>query len=160
MLLPSCASVTAFTQLPRAALLGAAMLAAAPAASGLAQEMTNACPVDGCQVKIVSVEKAGDELHVTFEANYQPDFSKNHFHVWWGENYSVEQVSNNAETVHHVKQGDWHPTADYPAYTTQSSVSVKERGDATTLCVSPGDRNHDIIDVKVKDCRSVADLLK
>src|SRR3546814_1180610 len=103
MLLPSCASFLRSTQFSRAALLGAAALVTAPAASGLAQEMTNACPVDGCQVRIVSVEKAGDELQVTFEANYAPDFSKNHFHVWWGENYSVEQVSNNAETVHHVK---------------------------------------------------------
>ena len=61
---------------------------------------------------------------------------------------------------HQVKQGDWHPTADYPVYMTQSSASVKERGSATTLCVSPGDRNHDIIDVKMMDCRSVADLLQ
>jgi hypothetical protein len=159
MLAPSSLAFASSTQFLRAFLIGAATLvAAAPVV--VAQEMTNACPVDGCQVKIVSVEKAGDELSVTFEANYAPDFSKNHFHVWWGENYTVEQVSNNAETVHHVKQGDWHPTADYPAYTTQSSVSVKERGSATTLCVSPGDRNHDIIDVKIMDCRSVADLLQ
>lgn len=159
MLMPSCRPSVGSTQFFRAFLIGAATLALASSAA-VAQEMTNACPVDGCQVKIVSVEKAGDELTVTFEANYAPDFSKNHFHVWWGENYTVEQVSNNAETVHHVKQGDWHPTADYPAYTTQSSVSVKERGSATTLCVSPGDRNHDIIDVKIMDCRSVADLLQ
>jgi hypothetical protein len=159
MLLPSCVSFVGSIQLSRVFLFGVAALVAASSAA-VAQEMTNACPVDGCQVRIVSVEKAGDELQVTFEANYAPDFSKNHFHVWWGENYSVKQVSNNAETVHHVKQGDWHPTADYPAYTTQSSVSVKERGSATTLCVSPGDRNHDIIDVKIMDCRSVADLLQ
>ncbi len=159
MLMPSCRPLVGSTQFFRAFLGGAAAFCLGSSVA-VGQEMTNACPVDGCQVKIVSVEKAGDELKVTFEANYAPDFSKNHFHVWWGENYSVEQVSNNAETVHHVKQGDWHPTADYPLYTTQSSVSVKERGEATTLCVSPGDRNHDIIDVKIMDCRSVADLLQ
>lgn len=159
MLMPSCRPSIGSTQFFRAFLIGTAAFGLVSSVA-VAQDMTNACPVDGCQVKIVSVEKAGDELEVTFEANYAPDFSKNHFHVWWGENYTVEQVSNNAETVHHVKQGDWHPTADYPAYTTQSSVSVKERGEATTLCVSPGDRNHDIIDVKIMDCRSVADLLQ
>jgi hypothetical protein len=158
MLLPSCVSFVRSVRSVGGLVLGAGLAAAAPAA--LAQEMTNACPVDGCMVRIVSVEKVGDELQVTFEANYAPDFSKNHFHVWWGENYTVEQVSNNAETVHHVKQGDWHPTADYPVYTTQSAVSVKSRGSATTLCVSAGDRNHDIIDTKMFDCRSVADLLQ
>lgn len=159
MQLPSCVPFVGLTQFLRAFLIGAAALATASPAA-VAQELTNACPVDGCQVHIVSVEKAGDELQVTLEANYAPDLSKNHIHVWWGENYTVEQVSNNAETVHHVKQGDWHPTGDYPVYVTQSSVSVKERGSAITLCVSPGDRNHDIIDIKFFDCRSVADLLQ
>jgi hypothetical protein len=151
-----------FAQPARAArkiLLGAAALSvAAPVA--LAEEMTNACPVDGCQVRIVSAEKDGDELKLTLQANYLPDVSKNHVHVWWGDNFTVEQVSNNAETVYHVKQGDWHPTADYPVYVTQSSASVTQRGNATTICVSPGDRNHDIIDVTKYDCRPVADLLQ
>lgn len=159
MSLPSCVEFVQAGRMARRVLMAAAALTAiVPAA--WAQEMTNACPVDGCQVRIVSVEKSGDELQLTFEANYLPDFSKNHFHVWWGENFTVEQVSNNAEPVHHVKQGEWHPTAEYPAYVTQSEVSVKNRGSATTLCVSAGDRNHDIIDVKQYDCRSVADLLQ
>ena len=123
------------------------------------ENMPNACPVDGCEVKIVAVEKDGDELKVTLEANYMPDMSHNHVHVWWGENYTVEQVSNNAEPVYHVKQGDWHPTADYPVYITQSSASTSVRGKATTLCVSAADRNHDILDVTKFNCVDVSKYL-
>jgi hypothetical protein len=123
------------------------------------ETMPNACPVDGCAVKIVAVKKSGDELELTLESNFSPDMSKNHIHVWWGENYKIEQVSNNAETVHNVKQGDWHPTADYPNYVTQSAASMTVRGDAKTICVSPADRNHDILDVKVSNCVDVGDQL-
>lgn len=124
-----------------------------------ADPLPNACPVDGCAIKIISVKKSGDELELTMEANYGPDNSKNHIHVWWGDNYKVEQVSNNAETVHKVKQGDWHPMADFPTYTTQSSASMKLRGNSKTICVSPADRNHDIIDVKVFHCMDISSHL-
>ena len=116
----------------------------------------NTCPVDGCEVKIVAVEKDGDELRLTLEANYTPDMSRNHIHVWWGENYTVQQVSNNAEPVHNVKQGDWHPTAEYPSYVTQSAVSTSTRGEAKTICVSAADRNHDILDVEKFECMDVS----
>jgi hypothetical protein len=123
------------------------------------EAMPNACPVDGCAVKVIGVKKSGDELELTLESNFTPDMSKNHIHVWWGENYKIEQVSNNAETVHHVKQGEWHPMADYPNYVTQSAVSTAVRGNAKTICVSPADRNHDILDVKVSHCVDVGDQL-
>lgn len=123
------------------------------------ESLPNACPVDGCEVKIVDVDKAGDELQITFESNFQPDMSKNHFHVWWGELYTVEQVSNNAEPTYGVKQGDWHPTDEFPTYTTQSAASVTLRTGTRTLCVSAGDRNHDILDPKVYDCVDVGDHL-
>ena len=121
--------------------------------------MPNACPVDGCTVKIIGVKKAGSELELTFEANYSPDMSKNHIHVWWGENYKVEQVTSNAETVYHVKQGEWHPTSDYPVYITTSAASTSVRGSAKTLCVSPADRDHNILDVKVFQCLDVGEYL-
>jgi hypothetical protein len=136
----------------------AAATGAFQAAPALAQD-ENACPVDGCQVHFVSVEQDGDELKITFEANYKPDMSKNHLHIWWGENFDVKQVSNNAETTYGVKQGSWLPTDAYPVFVTQAEASVKERGGATTLCVSAGDRNHDIIDPALFECRSVADLV-
>jgi hypothetical protein len=142
--------------------VGVAMLGAAMAVgAALAEDpLPNACPVDGCTVKITGVKKAaGGELALTFEANYMPDMSKNHIHVWWGENYKIEQVTGNAETVYHVKQGEWHPTADYPAYTTTSAASTAVRGSAHTLCVSPADRNHDILDVKVFQCMDVSEYL-
>lgn len=123
------------------------------------QDAGNACPVDGCKVAITSVENAGDEVKIIFDANFMPDLSKNHLHVWWGDNFDVRQVSNNAETEYGVKQGDWHPTDEYPEYTTQSAASVATRGEATTICVSAADRNHDILDPELVECMSVADHL-
>lgn len=125
----------------------------------LAQE-TNACPVDGCLVTIQSVEPEGDELKVVFEANFAPAMSRNHLHVWWGEAFDVRQVSNNAETVHGVTQGSWHPTDDYPNYVTQSAASTGERGEAVSLCVSAADRNHDILDPELLHCVSVEEHLQ
>ena len=142
-------------------LLSLAVVAGAFAAPPVvAQSDTNACPVDGCQVRIVSVEKEGDELRVTLDANITTDMSRNHLHIWWGDNFTIQQVSDDAESVHGVQQGDWHPTDIYPVYVTQSGASTSVRGEATTLCVSASDRNHDIIDIAILDCRSVADLLQ
>ena len=73
-----------------------------------ADTLPNACPVDGCEVTIVAAKRAGEELEVTFDSDFTPDVAKNHFHVWWGENYTVEQVGRNAEPVHGVAQGRWH----------------------------------------------------
>lgn len=144
------------------ALCGAVFGACAAAFVGVAlaqSSMPNACPVDGCEVKIVKVVKTGNELTLTFQANFTPDVSKNHIHVWWGENYTVKQVSNNAETAYGVKQGDWHPTDDYPSYVTQSAASVTVRNGAHTLCVSAADRNHDILDPNVYQCVDVSSYL-
>lgn len=121
--------------------------------------MPNACPVDGCDVKILEVARSGDELELTFKANFTPDVSKNHFHVWWGDNFTVEQVGRNAQTVYGVEQGRWHRHADYPTYITQGAASTGVRGDAVTICVSAADRNHNILDVKVFDCVDVSDKL-
>ena len=121
--------------------------------------MPNACPVDGCDVKIVKVTQSGDELEIIFESNFTPDVSKNHFHVWWGENFTVEQVGRNAQTVYGVTQGRWHRHADYPTYITQGAASTSVRGDAVTICVSAADRNHNILDVKSFNCVGVGDKL-
>ena len=136
-----------------------AAMALASGESLAADPMSNACPQDGCQVKIVDVKRSDKELTLTFKANFKPEMAKNHIHVWWGENYTVKQVSDNAEPVHHVKQGDWHPTDEYPTYVTQGPASVAARGKAKTLCVSPSDRNHNILDVKVVHCVKVGHLL-
>lgn len=144
----------------RAMLVCTSLLMAFASVGAKAQDsLPNACPVDGCEVKIVGVSKAGGELQVTFESNFKPDMSKNHFHVWWGELYTVEQVSNNAEPTYGVKQGDWHPTDEFPAYVTQSAASVSVRNGTKTLCVSAADRNHDILDSKVYNCVDVGEHL-
>jgi hypothetical protein len=138
---------------------GVLLVASASIAAKAQESLPNACPVDGCTVQIQDVSKAGEELEVTLEANFTPDVSNNHFHVWWGELYTVQQVSNNAEPAYGVKQGDWHPSADYPTYKTQSAASVSVREGARTLCVSAADRNHDILDPNVYHCVDVGDHL-
>ncbi len=134
-------------------------LGAVAVSNAYAQDLPNACPVDGCQVTIVDVQRSGDELEVTFNANYTPDVSKNHIHVWWGESFTVEQVGRNAEPVHGVTQGRWHRHDDYPKYVTQGAASTSVREEATTLCVSAADRDHNILDVTIFDCRDVSDHL-
>ncbi len=117
----------------------------------------NACPVEGCEVKITAVTREGSELRVTFMANYEPDVSRNHLHVYW-DNYSSKQVSNDAVPRFGVTQGAWVPTADNP-YTTNDAASLTKRGGSTRLCGAAGDRNHDVIDPTLFNCISVASLV-
>ena len=135
--------------------LSAIGLAGSAAAALAADVMPNACPVDGCKVMITEIKPSGEELELTFEANFTPDLSKNHIHIWWGEQFTVEQVSRNAETLHGVKQGKWHLTDDFPSYKTQGAVSTKVRGDAQTICVSVSDRDHNILDTNAYHCMDV-----
>jgi hypothetical protein len=119
--------------------------------------LPNACPADGCKVRIVSVTGAGAELKIAFEANYAPDVSRNHFHVFW-DTYTPKQVSDDAEPRFGVTQGAWVPTSDNP-FTTTDAVAVAVRKQSTKVCVTAGDRNHNVIDPVLFDCRVVADLL-
>ena len=134
---------------------GAFMLTASSFATS-ADEMPNACPIDGCEVTITGVKQAGDELELTYEANFTADVSKNHIHAWWGEQYTVEQVGRNAESDHGVTQGRWHRHDDYPTYVTKEAVSTSVREGATTICVSPADRDHNILDVSLYHCVDVS----
>jgi hypothetical protein len=117
----------------------------------------NACPVDGCRITITGVQKSGTELRITWKANYTPDFAKNHIHVYW-DKYTADQVSNDAAARGEV-QGEWVPTADYPTYVTGDVVSTSKRGTSTKICVTAGDRDHNVIDSSIVNCRDVADLL-
>lgn len=121
--------------------------------------MPNACPVDGCSVKIVAIQGAGDELEITFKSNFTPDVSKNHFHVWWGEKYDVKQVGRNAEPEFKVKQGRWHRHDSYPRYVTQGAASTTVRDGATTLCVTAADRDHNVLDPSKFDCMDASKVL-
>jgi hypothetical protein len=116
-----------------------------------AEPMANACPVDGCEVKILEVRQAGDELMLTFEANFKPDVSKNHFHVWWGENFDVKQVGRNAKTFG-MEKGKWHRHDDYPTYTTTGAASTSIRNGAVIICVTAADRNHNVLDATLYQC--------
>lgn len=122
------------------------------------EPVQNACPVDGCQITIDDVVKDGDELEITWTANFDPDVSRNHIHVYW-DLYDPAQVSNDAESVHNVTQGEWVPTDSYPTYTTEGAVAVGQRGSSTTVCVTAGDKDHNVIDVGVENCRDVAAIL-
>lgn len=123
-----------------------------------AAEMANACPVDGCEVKILGIKPAGKELMLTFEANFMPDVSKNHLHVWWGEQYDIKQVGRNA-TAFGVEKGKWHRHDDYPDYTTTGAASTSIRDGAITICVTAADRNHNILDATLYHCVDASDHL-
>ena len=136
----------------------AAMLLGAPLATA-DDSMPNACPVDGCEVKIASVKPSGEELELTFDSNFTPDVSKNHFHVWWGEKFTVQQSGRGAKPVYGVEKGAWHRHDDYPTYVTQGAASTSVRDGAMTLCVSAADRDHNILDIEVYHCVDVSDHL-
>lgn len=135
-----------------ASMLGVLAMVMGGGGAFAAEALPNACPVDGCEVKIAQVKRSGDELALTFEANFTPDVSKNHFHVWWGENFTVKQVSRNAETVHGVTQGRWHRHDDYPTYVTTGAASTGVRGSAKTVCVTAADRDHNVLNVDLYHC--------
>jgi len=140
-------------------LLGSLNMAAGIVTAHAEDPLPNACPVDGCEVKIVEVKASGDELELTLESNFTADVAKNHYHVWWGDNFTVQQVGRNAEPVHGVAQGRWHRHADYPTYITQGAASTTVREGSTTLCVSAADRDHNILDVAVYQCVDVSSHL-
>ncbi|HHI76657.1 MAG TPA: hypothetical protein ENJ94_05735 [Gammaproteobacteria bacterium] len=143
--------------LPGAALLLSATLF--PWTLPAAAEMPNACPIDGCQVKITDARRAGDEVELTFDANFQPDVARNHFHVWWGELYKVRQVGRNAKAQFGVTQGRWHRHDDYPRYVTRNAASTAQRKGATTLCVTAADGGHNVLDPSLYHCVDVSALL-
>lgn len=119
--------------------------------------VANACPPEGCMITITDVASKGDELMVTWDANFDPDVSRNHIHIYW-DIYTAEEVSSDAE-ARGMTQGDWHPTDAYPTYVTESGASVANRGESTTLCVTAADRDHAVLDSSITDCRDVSDLL-
>ncbi len=121
-----------------------------------AEAAGNACPPDGCTITIAIVEADADadELVLTFDANFSPDIAGNHFHVYW-DTFDADQVSSDAAD-RSVPQGDWHPTDDYPDYTTTEATSVSQRGDSETLCVTAGDRDHAVIDATAVACVNVS----
>ena len=141
------------------AVLGLLATTAVAGVAFAADPMPNACPVDGCVVKIAEVTKSGEELELTLDANFTPDVSKNHIHVWWGEKYTVQQSGRGAKPIYGVEKGSWHRHDDYPTYVTQGAASIKEREGAVTLCVSAADRDHNILDIKAYDCVDVSDHL-
>lgn len=122
------------------------------------EQMANACPVDGCEVKILTIKPAGEELTLTFKANFMPDVSKNHLHVWWGEQYDVKQVGRNAKAFG-VEKGKWHRHDDYPDYTTTGAASTSIRDGAVTVCVTAADRNHNVLDANLFHCVDASDHL-
>jgi hypothetical protein len=117
----------------------------------------NACPLDGCTIEITDVENEGTELRVTWTTNFEPDFSKNHIHIYW-DTYTADEVSNDAAEKGKT-QGEWVPTGDYPEFVTEGVVSTTKRSGSTTLCVTAADRDHNVLDSSITDCYDVAALL-
>ena len=74
-----CSLTSGRHDLSRSWLALALVVALAPVRVAIgADPMPNACPVDGCEVRIVAVEKAGEELELTYQANFTPDVAKGH----------------------------------------------------------------------------------
>lgn len=119
--------------------------------------VANACPPEGCEVTITGVEPEGEELAITWDANFLPDFSRNHIHLFW-DDVTADQVSSDAES-RGVEQATWTPTDDYPVFVTGSETSLANRPDSTTLCVTAADRDHVVIDASVVDCMDVSAIL-
>lgn len=119
--------------------------------------VANACPAEGCSITILDVVKAGDEVDISWEANFLPDVSKNHIHVYW-DIFTAEEVSSDAE-ANGFTQGDWSPTDSYPTYVTESAASVANRGGSTTICVTAANRDHAVIDPSDVHCRDVGSNL-
>lgn len=117
----------------------------------------NSCPVDGCQISFVDITKDGDELEVTWQANFLPDFDRNHVHIYF-DKFTAEQVSSDAESVHGVEQGQWVPTDVYPVFVTEGPVSLLGDHVTDTLCVTAADRDHAVLDTGAVDCRDISDL--
>lgn len=117
----------------------------------------NACPVDGCTIEITDVEQEGSELRVTWKANFAPDFSKNHIHIYW-DTFTADEVSNDA-AERGKTQGEWVPTGDYPEFVTEGVVSTTKRSSSTMLCVTASDRDHNVLDSSITDCYDVAALV-
>jgi ABC-type glycerol-3-phosphate transport system substrate-binding protein len=120
--------------------------------------LTNACPVDGCSITITDVQPDGDELRITWETNFAPEFSKNHIHLYW-DTYTAKEVSANAESEHGVTQGNWLPTDAWPELVTEGAVSVAERAGSTMLCVTAADFEHIVLDLDLVKCFDVSDSL-
>ena len=119
----------------------------------------NACPVDGCRIEITGATGAANgELSLDFSANFAPDVSKNHIHVYW-DRYTAEQVSSDAKSKYNVTQGDWIPTDVLKGFGTDGAVSIKVRAQSHTVCVTAGDRDHNVLDPSITNCRDIADLL-
>lgn len=118
--------------------------------------LPNACPIDGCIVKIVDVSTEGTELKLRFESNFKPDNARNHFHMWWGDLYDVKQVSRDAMSTHGVEQGKWHRHDDFPEYITTKSASTELRDGSTTMCVTAADRDHVVLDTEIFNCVDVS----
>jgi len=127
--------------------------------NGVTEDLPNTCPVDGCEVLIAEVEKHDGELKLTLTANFTPNNSKNHFHMWWGEQFSTQQVGRNAKSEYDVEQGKWHRHDDYPIYITTGSASVEIREGATTLCATAADGDHNVLDAEKYHCMDISDFL-
>lgn len=158
LLLAGCAEAGEKASAPAPAPLSTPAESAAPIPTPSASALPNACPVEGCRASIDSVARTDNgELTLNLSANFAPDVSRNHFHIYW-DTYTAQQVSDDAEPRFNVAPGDWVPTDANP-YTTGEATSVGKRGTSTKLCVTAGDRNHNVLDPAQQQCYDASALL-
>jgi hypothetical protein len=120
--------------------------------------MPNACPAEGCRATIVSARRApGGELILTLSANFAPDLSGNHLHVYW-DHFAAKQISLDAQPRFGVTQGQWEAVAELQ-YTTAGATSVISRRTSPKICVTAADHNHDVLDPTLYSCYDITSLL-
>jgi hypothetical protein len=130
--------------------------------NGTGEGLPNACPVEGCRVFITDAVPAADgaELTLTFEANFTPDFERNHIHVFW-DSQDPGAVTSDFQDKGFTVQGRWDPTDHYPRYDTHADASVTSdaRVGSRVICVEAADGDHVVIDAGLYVCKDVASLV-
>ncbi|NNE73896.1 MAG: hypothetical protein HKN26_09545 [Acidimicrobiales bacterium] len=119
---------------------------------------SSTCPADeGCVVEFVSATVDGEQLTLTWTANFVPNANRNHLHIYW-DTFTPAQVSDDASD-RNVAQGLWTESASPTGFTTGGATAPAARGDATRLCAVAADRDHRVIDEGDQRCIDVTAAL-
>ena len=140
-------------------IVSGALTAPATVAARAIAPLDAACPTSGCDIRILGAVVSGGEVVVSLEANWVMAEFGDHAHFYWSPNYSAEQVGGDSSERFGVTVGSWDLDARYPVYVTENGASLALRGSATDMCVTPADRNHNVIDPTVVSCISVVEAL-
>ncbi len=110
------------------------------------------CPAEGCSIRILDAQPSGAELAVTLEANWAMSVNGIHAHYFWSPTYAANQVGGDSAARFGVAVGSWDLDDRFPFYVTENAASTSLRGNATELCVTAADANHNVVDPALVSC--------